>query len=136
MAAILPSNSANLAFQSFFSPVEALASLSFSLPPALVHGSHASRCPRQHPQDVRMRPTTPRTSAERHAVRHPTRRTATQPQVARSDRRLDGGWPLRPLVGVAVGRSVDGRVDGLVEPSAWAVRQGPSSRGRPLGPYV
>jgi hypothetical protein len=36
MAAILASNSANLAFQPFFSPVEALVSLSFSLPPALV----------------------------------------------------------------------------------------------------
>jgi hypothetical protein len=36
MAAILASNSANLAFQPFFSPVEALVSLSFSSPPALV----------------------------------------------------------------------------------------------------
>jgi hypothetical protein len=36
MVAILASNSANLAFQPFFLSVEALVSLSFSLPPALV----------------------------------------------------------------------------------------------------
>jgi hypothetical protein len=53
-------------------------------------------------------------------------RTATQPPVARSDRWLDGGRLLRPPVEVAVGRA-----DGLAGPSAWAVRQGPSSRGRP-----
>jgi hypothetical protein len=46
-------------------------------------------------------------------------RTAIRLPVARLDRRLEGGRPLRPPVGVA---------DGLVEPSAWAVRQGPSAQ--------
>jgi hypothetical protein len=76
-------------------------------------------------------------TAGRHAVRHPTRRTAwrtaTQPLVAHSDRRLDGGRSLRPPIGVAVGWLADGRADGLADPSAWAVRQGPSARGRPPG---
>jgi hypothetical protein len=74
-------------------------------------------------------------TAGRHAVRHPTRRTAwrtaTQPLVARSDRRLDGERPLCLPVGVAVGRLADGGADGLANPSAWAVCQGPSSRGCP-----
>jgi hypothetical protein len=70
----------------------------------------------QRPQDVRTRSTTPRTSTGRHAVRHPTRRTATQLPVARSDRRLDGGQPGGPLY--------LGRPPG-------AVLKGPSARGRP-----
>jgi hypothetical protein len=47
------------------------------------------------------------------------------------DRRLDGGRPLRPPVGMTVGRPVDDRADGLADPSTWAVLQGPSPRGRP-----
>jgi hypothetical protein len=66
------------------------------------------------------------TAAKRHAARHSIRRTAwrtaIQPPVAHSDHRLDGGRPLRPSVGVAVGRQVDGRVDGQADPSAWAIR--------------
>jgi hypothetical protein len=71
-----------------------------------------------------------------HAVRHPTRRTAwrtaTQPLVARSDRRLDGGRPLRPPVGVAVG---------LADPSArgrppGAVRQRPSAQPKLWSPIT
>jgi hypothetical protein len=74
-------------------------------------------------------------TAGRHAVHHPTRRTAwrtaTQPLVARSDRRLDGGQPLRPPVGVAVGRA-----DGLADPSAWAVRHGPSAQPKLWSPIT
>jgi hypothetical protein len=49
---------------------------------------------------------------------HPVdgRRTAIRPPVARSDCRLDGGRPLHPSVGVAVGRPADGRADGLADP--------------------
>jgi hypothetical protein len=59
-------------------------------------------------------------------------RTAIRPPVARSDRRLDGGRPRRPQVGVAVGRP-GGQPGGplrLGRPPG-AVRQGPSTRGRP-----
>jgi hypothetical protein len=41
-------------------------------------------------------------------------RTAIRPPVTRSDRRLDGGRPLRPPVGWLV----DSRADGLADPSA------------------
>jgi hypothetical protein len=57
--------------------------------------------------------------------------TAIRPPVARSDRRLDGGRPLRPPVRVAVGRPGGGRSGGQGGPTAWGGRQGPSSRGHP-----
>jgi hypothetical protein len=70
-------------------------------------------------------------TAGRHAVRHPTRRTAwrtaTQPLVARSDRRLDGGVrrTATPSAGRGGGRPAGGRPGGRLG--------GPLRLGRPPG---
>jgi hypothetical protein len=59
-------------------------------------------------------------------------RTAIRPPIARSDRRLDGGRPRHPPVGVAVGRpgGRPSRPLRLGRPPG-AVRQKPSARVRP-----
>jgi hypothetical protein len=116
-------------------------------------GCHASGRPRQCPQDVRTRPTNPRTSAGRHAVRHSTRRTAWRtairppdgmpsatPPGGRHGGQPPNRWSPAPTVGwMADGRSV--RRSGwwsagwrTAGRTAWQTPPpGPSARGCPPG---
>jgi hypothetical protein len=68
-------------------------------------------------------------------------RTACRPPLHPADGMADShptaSRPLRTSVGWRTAAPADGRADGLADgladPSAWAVRQGPSARGRPPG---
>jgi hypothetical protein len=73
----------------------------------------------------------------RHGGRPSDHRTAIQPLVARSDRRLDGGRPLRPPVRVAVGWP-GGRPGGPVRLGRppGAVRQRPSAQPKLWSPIT
>jgi hypothetical protein len=103
-----------------------------SQPRSQNQGCHASGRPRQRPQDVRTRLTTPRTSAGRHGGRPSDRRTACRPPPHPADGMADGhptaGRPLRPSAGWRTAAPSAGRGGGR---PGGPLRQGPSSRGRP-----